>query len=221
MSFGPDGPTLHEIVGVAADLHLNGLGADPEPAMYVPYQQHASKTMSVVIRTSVDPAALSSAARRAVLDIDPQLPISNVKTMAQVVSDSLMPQWLSMYLIGAFAGLALLLATVGIYGLTAYSVAQRTHEIGLRMALGARRADVLRMLVRRGLVVALVGVALGLPLAFGVSGVLRGLLYGVKASDPMVFVVVPVLLMLAAALASFVPARRATRVDPIVALRHE
>jgi putative ABC transport system permease protein len=221
ISVGPDKPALREIVGVIGDIRLNGLGAEVEPALYVPYNQYAWKTMSLVVRTSIDPAALTSAVRRAALEVDPEQPVSNVKTMNEVVSDSLLPQWLSMYLLGSFAGLALLVATVGIYGLTAYMVAQRTHEFGLRMALGARRSDIMRMVLTRGLMLGAAGVIVGLPLAFAVSGVLRALLYGISSSDPVVFVTVPLMLVVVATGASFVPAYRATKVDPISALRSE
>jgi len=156
-----------------------------------------------------------------VLEVDREQPVSNFKTMDEVVSDSLLPQWLSMYLLGSFAGLALLVATVGIYGLTAYMVAQRTHEFGLRMALGARRSDIMRMVLTRGLTLGAAGVIIGLPLAFAVSGVLRALLYGISSSDPVVFVTVPLVLVIAATGASIVPAYRATKVDPISALRCE
>ena len=218
---GENGPSLREIVGVIGDVRINGLGAEVEPALYVPYNQYTWKTMSLVVRTGVDPGALTSAVRRTVLEVDPEQPVSNIKTMDAIVSDSLLPQWLSMYLLGSFAGLALLLATVGIYGLISYSVAQRTHEFGLRMALGARRSDVMRMVLKRGLVLGAAGVIIGLPLAFALSGVLRALLYGISASDPVVFVTVPLMLVVAATGASFVPAYRATKVDPISALRCE
>jgi putative ABC transport system permease protein len=221
INLGVNDPKMREIVGVIGDVRLNGLGTEAEPALYVPYSQYTWKTMSLVVRTGVDPAALTSAIRRAVFEVDPEQPVSNIKTMDDVVSDSLLPQWLSMYLIGSFAGLALLLATVGIYGLTAYTVAQRTHEFGLRMALGARRSDVMRMVLFRGLLLGAAGVAIGLPLAFAVSGVLRGLLYGISPSDPVVFVAVPLVLVLATTGASLVPARRATKVDPIAALHYE
>lgn len=221
IDLGANSPELREIVGVIGDVRINGLGTEVEPALYVPYSQYTWKSMSLVIRTGINPTVLTTAVRRAVAEVDREQPVSNVKTMDEVVSDSLLPQWLSMYLLGSFAVLALILATVGIYGLTAYTVAQRTQEFGLRMALGARRSDVLRMVLTRGLTLGIAGVILGLPLAFAVSGVLRGLLYGISPSDPVVFVVVPLVLVLAASGASMVPARRATRVDPMAALRHE
>jgi len=221
LSVGMDKPAPREIVGVIGDVRLNGLGVEVEPALYVPYSQYTWKTMSLVVRAGVDPAALTSAVRRVVLEVDREQPVSNFKTMDEVVSDSLLPQWLSMYLLGSFAGLALLVATVGIYGLTAYMVAQRTHEFGLRMALGARRSDIMRMVLTRGLTLGAAGVILGLPLAFAVSGVLRALLYGISSSDPVVFVTVPLVLVVAATGASIVPAYRATKVDPISALRCE
>jgi len=221
VSVGADRPALREIVGVIGNVRINGLGAEVEPALYVPYNQYTWKTMSLVVRTSIDPAALTSAVRRAVLEVDTEQPVSNIKTMDDVVSDSLLPQWFSMYLLGSFAGLALLLATVGIYGLTAYMVAQRAHEFGLRMALGARRIDLMRMVLTRGLTLGVAGVIIGLPLAFAVSGALRALLYGISSSDTVVFATVPLVLVAAATGASFVPAYRATQVDPISSLRSE
>jgi putative ABC transport system permease protein len=141
--------------------------------------------------------------------------------MQQVVDDSLIVRRLATWLLGVFAGLALALAGVGVYGLVSYSVTQRTNEIGLRVALGAQPADVLRMVVQRGLVVSLIGVALGLPAAFALARLIRTLLFGVTAADPMVFVGVPVLLVAVAAMASYLPARRAMRIDPTAALRSE
>jgi putative ABC transport system permease protein len=221
LNLGINDQTMRQIVGVVGDIKLNGLGSEPEPAIYAPLRQYSWKTMSLVIRTSIDPEALGTAARSAIRALDPDLPVSNLAPMDQVISDSLLPHWLSMYLLGTFAALALLLAVVGIYGLTAYSVGQRRHEIGLRMALGARRPNILRLVLTHGLLVSATGVTCGLPLAYAVSGVLRGLLFGVTASDPAVFVSVPLLLIAVSALASLIPADRASRVDPIVALRHE
>jgi putative ABC transport system permease protein len=169
----------------------------------------------------MDPSSLASAIRAAIQQIDPDQPVFNVKTMDKVVSDSVMPYWFSMSLLGVFALLALVLAGVGIYGLTSYTVSQRTHEIGLRMALGAVRGDVLRMVVGRGLLIALIGVGIGLPLSFLMTRAMSGILFGVTATDPMIFAVVPLLLVAVAVLASYLPARRATKVDPMVALRCE
>ena len=215
------GPAQMEIVGVVADAKLYGLDAPVEPAVYVPHMQHPGESMGVVVRTEGDPAAIASAVRREVLKLDPEQPVSDVRTMATVLSDSLMLRRVSMLLLAIFASLALTLATVGIYGLTAYSVSRRTHEIGLRVALGASQPQILRLVVGRGLVTSLIGACIGVAAAFALTRGLSGMLYGVTATDPMVFAGVPLLLIAVSVLASYVPARKATRIDPLTALRYE
>jgi putative ABC transport system permease protein len=210
-----------EIVGVVADAKLYGLDAPVEPAVYVPLTQNPVDRESIVVRTEGDPAAMTSAVRREILKLDPEQPISNVRTMEEVLSDSLMLRRVSMLLLTVFATLALTLATVGIYGLTAYSVSRRTHEIGLRVALGASQSQILRLVVGRGLVTSLIGAGVGVAAAFELTRGLSGMLYGVAATDPLVFAGVPLLLIAISVLASYVPARRATRIDPLVALRYE
>jgi putative ABC transport system permease protein len=210
-----------EIVGVVADAKLYGLDAPIEPAIYVPHLQHPGDSMGLAVRTDGDPTAIASAVRREILKLDPEQPISNVRTMEQVLSDSLMLRRVSMLMLTVFASLALTLATVGIYGLTAYSVSRRTHEIGLRVALGASQAQILRLVVVRGLVISLIGAAIGLAAAFQLTRALSGMLYGVTATDPLVFAGVPLLLVAVSIVASYVPARKATRIDPLVALRYE
>ncbi len=211
-----------EIVGVVADAKLYGLDAPVEPAVYVPHAQHSGESsMAVVVRTEGDPAAIASAVRREILKLDPEQPISNVRTMDKVLSDSLMLRRVSMLLLTVFASLALTLATVGIYGLTAYSVSRRTHEIGLRVALGASQSQILRLVVGRGLVTSLIGAAIGVGAALMLTRGLSGMLYGVTTTDALVFAGVPLLLIAVSALASYVPARKATRIDPLAALRYE
>lgn len=211
-----------EIVGVVADAKLYGLDAPVEPAVYVPHAQHPGESsMAVVVRTESDPAAMTTAVRREILKLDPEQPISNVRTMETVLSDSLMLRRVSMLLLTVFASLALTLATVGIYGLTAYSVSRRTHEIGLRVALGASRSQILRLVVGRGLVTSLIGACIGVAAAFELTRGLSGMLYGVTATDPLVFAGVPLLLIAVSVLASYVPARKATCIDPLAALRYE
>jgi putative ABC transport system permease protein len=212
----------NEIVGVLADAKLYGLDAPVEPAFYVPHAQHPSEfSMAVVVRTAGDPAAMTSAVRHEIMKLDPEQPISNVRTMEKVLSDSLTMRRVSMLLLTVFASLALILATVGIYGLTAYSVSRRTHEIGLRVALGASQPQILRLVVGRGLVTSVVGAAVGVAAAFALTRGLSGMLYGVTATDPLVFAGVPLLLIAVSAVASYIPARKATRIDPLVALRYE
>ena len=211
-----------EIVGVVADAKLYGLDAPVEPAVYVPQAQSPDVSrMAIVVRTAGNPASFASAVRREISKLDSELPVSNVRTMEQVLSDSLMLRRVSMLLLLVFASLALTLATVGVYGLTAYSVSRRTHEIGLRVALGANQSQILRLVVGRGLLTSLIGAAVGVAAALMLTRGLAGMLYGVTATDPMVFAGVPLLLIAVSVLASYIPARKATRIDPLVALRYE
>jgi putative ABC transport system permease protein len=210
-----------EIVGVVADAKMYGLDAPVEPAVYVPHMQHPAVSMGVVVRTAGDPAAMASAVRREILKLDAEQPISDVRTMETVLSDSLMLRRAAMLMLIVFASLALILATVGIYGLTAYSVSRRTHEIGLRVALGASRPQILRLVVGRGLVTSVIGAAIGVAAALLLTRGLSGMLYGVTATDPLVFAGVPLLLIAVSAVANYVPARKATKIDPLVALRYE
>ena len=215
------GGQLREIVGVVADHKLYGLDASIEPAVYVPHMQAASAFMSLAVRTEGDPAAMAPAIRREILKLDPEQPVSNVRTMDQVLSDSLMLRRVSMMMLTVFATLALTLATVGIYGLTAYAVSRRTHEIGLRVALGASQSQILRLVLVRGLVTSSLGAAVGVAAAFELTRMLSGLLYGVTATDPLVFTGVPLLLIAVSVIASYMPARKALGIDPLVALRYE
>jgi putative ABC transport system permease protein len=215
------GGAPEEIVGVVADAKLYGLDAPVEPAIYAAHTQVPQSDMGLVVRTQGDPAALTAAVRREILNLDAEQPISNVRTMQKVLSDSLMLRRVSMLMLAIFAGLALTLATVGIYGLTAYSVSRRTREIGLRTALGASPRQILWLVVGRGLFVSLIGTAIGLVAAFQLTRVVAGMLYGVTATDPLVFAGVPLLLIVVSVVASYMPARRAARIDPLVALRYE
>ena len=177
--------------------------------------------MTIVARTDSDPLSMAHALRRAVQTVDPDMPLFDVASMEQLVYKSVASPRFNAVLLACFAALALTLAVVGIYGVMSYSVAQRTHEISLRMALGARREDVLKLVVRQGLKLTLIGVVAGILGALGLTRFLSSLLYSVKPSDPLTFVVVSLGLVGVALLASYVPARRATKVDPIVALRYE
>jgi putative ABC transport system permease protein len=210
-----------EIIGIARDVKSAGLKADTEPTYYVPAPQAPLVDMVAIVRTQDDPAAMVPALRRAVWAIDPNQPIASVKTLNEVVSDSVGPSRLNMILMGVFGGLALLLAAVGIYGLLSYAVTQRTHELGIRLALGAQAKDVLRLVLQQGMALAILGEAIGLLAALASTRLLKGLLFGVTPTDPLIFIAVFQLLALVAFIACYLPARRATRVDPLVALRWE
>lgn len=210
------------IVGVVKDVRQMELVADPKPQMYLSYNQAGFfAPRFLVISTDVDPLSLSAVVRKTVWEIDRDQPVSNIRTMEDVLSDSIARQRFSMLLLAVFAALALVLAAVGIYGVMSYSVAQRAHEIGIRMALGAQRSDVLKMIVRQGLKLVLIGIAIGLAAAFTLTRVMTSLLFGVSATDPLTFITISLVLISVALLASFIPARRATRVDPMTALRYE
>jgi putative ABC transport system permease protein len=211
-----------EIVGVVGDVRGNSLSTPGIPEYYIPQSHAASGDMSLVVRTSTtDPAALTPAVRDVVRQMDKDQPLYEVRTMGALVSRSMARQRFSTTLIGVFAALALALAAVGIFSVMSYSVAQRRHEIGIRMALGAQSRDILRMVLGRGMTLTLVGVGLGLAASYGLTRLMSSLLFGVSATDPLTFGGVAVLLASVALLACYAPARRATKVDPMVALRHE
>jgi putative ABC transport system permease protein len=220
-----DDETWVEIVGIVGDIRFEGLDRDPRPEIYLPYMQAPLQAplrfMTLAIRTETDPLDLVSSVRNQVLGVDPDLPVFKVMSMEQLLGDSVAQPRFNMYLFGVFAATALLLAGVGIYGLMSYTVGLRTHEIGIRMAMGARVNDVLGLVVRQGMVLALVGLGLGLCVAWGLTRVLSTFLYGVTTTDPLTFIAVSVLLSLVALAAIFIPAYRATRLDPLTALRYE
>jgi predicted permease len=207
------------VVGVVKDIKHDGLDIDGVPHIYVSLYQSADRELSVVLRTSLPVAALEPQIRREIQSIDPGLPVFHVSSMNDVIDASLASRRFSADLVGGFAGVALLLASIGIYGLLAYLTGQRFREIGLRMALGASRADILKPILGKGIVLASVGIIAGVILSASTASMMASLLYGVRPHDPAVFVVVPVLLFVVAVLASYFPARRATKVDPLLALR--
>jgi putative ABC transport system permease protein len=210
-----------DVVGVVADVKYRGLAEAAAPALYIPHAQAPFDSMYVVARASGDPAALVGGVRAEVWAMDRDLPLSQVHTMDQLLSETVAQPRFRTLLLALFSGVAALLAAVGIYGVMAYTVSQRTHEIGVRMALGARPRDVVRLVVGKGMALALVGVAIGLPGAFLAGRLLSGLLFGVGPSDPATFAGVTVLLTFVALLACYLPARRAARVDPMTALRYD
>ncbi len=208
-----------EIIGIVGDVRHRGLDGGLVQTIYSPYLGLGFSNL--VIRTTNNPASLTAAVRKEVTAIDPNQPVANVKTMEQWVEESVAQPRFRTLLLGVFSAVALLLSVVGIYGVMSYAVTQRTHELGIRMALGARAGDVLRMVIRQGMKLALGGVALGLVAAFALTRLLKDLLFGVQATDPLTFAAIACLLTGVALLACFIPARRATRVDPLLALRHE
>jgi putative ABC transport system permease protein len=217
---GPNGPYT-EIVGVAKTGKYRTIGEASLPFIYLPLGQNLAPRLTLIMRTGGDPAELSTALRAEIQALDRNLPVFDIKTMTEHIGEALSQERLIATLLGIFGSLALVLSTVGIYGLMSYSVSQRRREIGVRMALGARSQDILRLIVSRGLILTSIGIAIGLAAAIALTRVAGGLLFGISATDPMTFAVVSLILAGVALGACFVPARRATKVDPMVALRYE
>ncbi len=213
----------HEIVGGVADVRgtSGSIAAEQGPVVYWPANAGDDAHRYFLVRTKVPPEQLVEAIRQQVYQADPRQSIGNIATMDQLLGDAVAEPRLNAAMVGSFAGIALLLACVGIYGVVSYMVKQRTHEIGIRIALGAQKSDVLRMVMGQGLKLALIGVAIGIAGALGLTRFLSSLLYGVKPTDPITFIAVTLILLGVALLACYIPARRATKVDPMVALRHE
>jgi putative ABC transport system permease protein len=224
-AFNNDNAPWIEIIGVVGAIHNLDLDRDPTPDLYLPYRENpylsAPTVMTLVLRTVQDDATLAPAIRAMVGSLDRSLPVSRIRPMEAYVGDSSTPRRFNMILLGTFAAIALLLAAAGLYGVMSYLVNQRTGEIGIRMALGARPADVLTLVVKNAMLLTGSGVVLGLIAAAGATRLMSSLLFGVQARDPMVFAVAPAVLLAVAAIASYLPARRASRVDPLVALRME
>jgi putative ABC transport system permease protein len=217
----PDGKNPAEIIGVVSDIKHFGLDDAAEPYVYVPHTQAAETSMALVARTANDPVGMAAAIRREVQALDKDQPVYDVKNMEQRIAERNTPARLTSFLMAVFAALALVLAAVGIYGVIAYSVSQRTHEIGIRMALGAERRDILALVVRQGMTLVGIGLALGLGASFLLMRWLASKLFQVSATDPTTFAGVALLLAGIALIACLIPARRATKVDPMVALRYE
>ena len=218
----PDGqPIWWEIVGVAADVRNLELRDEASPEFYLSALQDTWTGMSVVVRTAVEPASLAPEVRRIVAEVDKSAPVSEVKTMEHIVSEAVTQPRFNLFLLGLFGAIALLLSAAGIYGVTAYSVTQRTHEFGIRMALGAQVGDVLKMILGQGMLLIVAGIVVGLLASFALTRLMKSLLFGVSVTDPLTFVATTLLLTLVALLACYIPARRATKVDPLVALRYE
>jgi predicted permease len=209
------------IVGVVGNVKQYALDTDSRVAFYSPHQQNLSSAMYMVARTTADPISLAAAVTKEARDLDPNVPVFDIKSMEQLLSESLARRRFAMLALGLFAAVAMVLAVIGIYGVMSYAVAQRTREIGIRMAMGARTGDVLRLIVAQGMSLAGIGVALGLAGAVALTRVMASLLFGVSATDPVTFTVIALLLAGVALLACYIPARRATKVDPMIALRYE
>lgn len=219
---GVEAPPI-EVVGVVGDVRITGLDEQLRPVIYYPFRQNSSVFANLVIRTSADPNAISASVRNEIRNLEPQVAVFNVQSMPELIaaSPAAFMRRFPATLIGIFAGLALLLSSIGIYGVVSYSVSQQTHYIGVRMALGARAADILKMVLKQGLFLALVGMAIGIAASFGVMRLLNTLLFGVQPNDITTFAIVIGTITIVTFLACYFPARRATKVDPLVALRYE
>jgi len=214
-------PKLLQVVGVVGTTVIGQIGEDPQPIAYLPMRQQYSPFAALVVRTNGNPEPLLGAVRKQAEQIDKNLAFTNGQTVQQILGQGLWAARMGAALLGLFGALALTLASIGIYGVLAYSVTQRTSEIGLRMALGAQPRQVLRLVLQQGMLLALIGVTVGILVALPVARMTAGLLYGVSATDPLTYAAITLLLMGVALVACYLPARRATRVDPIIALRWE
>ncbi|MGH9592966.1 MAG: FtsX-like permease family protein, partial [Bryobacteraceae bacterium] len=224
----PMGPTAAEpaprrVIGIVQDIHEKSIAQPPVETMYVPSAQANGSMSSVyfLVRTSRDAASMTATVRTALRDLAPDQPLGAVQSLDQLVDKSLQDRYFQTTLLSLFGGMALLIAAVGVYGVVSYSVTTRTREIGVRMALGAAPADVLRMVIGQGLRLATAGVVLGLAASFALTRLISGELYGTTATDPVTFAAVTIVLLAMAVTACWIPARRATRVDPMIALRYE
>lgn len=214
-------PEWSTVIGVVGRIKQDTLDSDSRIALYMSQNQFISRAMNIVLRTNTDPASLASAVNHELHELDRELPVYRVLTMDQRIAGSLARRRFSTILLGVFAGLALALATIGIYGVMAYLVNQGTRELGIRIALGATQRTILSLIVAQGMKLALFGVAVGIVAAFALSRLVSGLLFGVAATDPLTFAAIAVLLVLVSLLASYIPARRAARIDPMISLRSE
>lgn len=216
----PDNPWV-TIIGIAKDLPHRAIDSAPEPDWYLSRPLGPQRNQILFVRTSGNPADLSASIRGIVAGIDRNQPVANIRTLSEVVAETVAPRKFNMMLFTLFAALALLLAALGMYGVMAYSVAERTHEVGIRMALGAQTSDVLGLIIRKGMAITLIGVAAGLAISFGLTRLLATMLFGVSPTDALTFVAVSSFVVIVALLACYIPARRATKVDPVIALRAE
>ena len=212
---------IDEIVGVVGDIREGALNKDPEPAVYWPHPREPYGGMALVVRASGDAARLGTAVQKEIRALDPEQPVADVRTMEQVIARSIARPRFNMLLLAIFAGVALLLASVGLYGVMNYSATQRIHEVGIRMALGATRTDIMRLIVGNGMLLTLIGIAIGVAASIGLTRVMQSFLFGIGATDAVTFIGVSALLIVVALLANYIPAHKATRVNPTIALRYE
>jgi putative ABC transport system permease protein len=219
---GLDSMNPMKIVGIVGDVRQTGPARDPSPEIYMPYEQHPlpATYLSVLLRTSIEPGAISPAVREKIRELSAEVPVK-FTTMEALNSEGVAAPRFRTLLLGIFAGLAVGLALAGVYGVMSYVVGQRSNEIGLRMALGASPRDVMRLILRQTLLLAGAGIVIGLAGAAGVTQLLTTMLFGVKATDPLIYAAVVALMVIAALVASYIPTRRAMRVDPMIALRYE
>jgi putative ABC transport system permease protein len=219
--FPPDSNVSREIVGIVGDIRDAALSRKPGPMMYVPFAQAPLYGAEVVVRSSLSASSVAAGIRQAVRSIDKNLPVTDIEPLNDALGKSISQERFRTFLLGSFSAIALMLAAVGIFGVMSYSASQRTHEIGIRIALGAGRREVLRLILGQGMKLALFGLGIGVVAAFLLTRLMSSLLYGVSATDPVTFASVTIILLSVALTAGYIPARRAMRVDPMVALRHE
>ncbi|MBA3884073.1 MAG: ABC transporter permease, partial [Chthoniobacterales bacterium] len=212
---------IDEIVGVVGDIREGALNKEPETAIYWPHPREPYSGMALVVRTSGDATRFGTTVAKEIRALDPEQPVADVRTMKQVISKSIARPRFNTVLLSIFAGVALVLASVGLYGVMNYSATQRTHEVGIRMALGATRADIMRLVVGNGMLLTLIGIAIGVVASCGLTRVMQRFLFGVAPTDVLTFVAVSLLLIAVALVANYIPARKATRVNPVIALRYE
>ncbi len=215
------GTVVREIVGIVGNIKHFGLDQDVQPEMYMPVYEGPEYFLYLVARTTSNPLAVVKMIQREVARIDKDQPVANIRTMENTFSESVAPRRFSVFLITVFAGITLVLSSIGIYSVISYSVAQRRNELGIRMALGAQARDILKLVVGQGFKLILLGILIGLAGAFAVTRLLSSLLFNVSTRDPFIFIVISLSLAFVALLASYIPARRATKVDPMMALRYE